>query len=309
MSTSAAHWTKRQSISLARGAGTLLTSQWKTGKTTLVSVLLARMARGGQLAGLEVARSRAAIVSEGRRENWRRRHDLLQFGDDLVFLCRPFEARSTLQTWRALVDHLARLGKQEAIDLVVIDPLAQFLPGAAENSSCAILDALQPFEQLTAAGQSVLLLHHPRKGENAPGQAARGSGALCSSVDILLEMKLPPACQPQDRRRKLLAWSRYDETPRERVIELSHDGTDYLESRFELQEPLPGVSQGRPTPACQSAARADAPATAGPLARRPCRAPSHHALESPHPRPPSRPPSPTRLRPQNRPFPLLFAEV
>src|SRR5690606_8737705 len=32
---------------LARGATTLLTSQWKAGKTTLVSVLLARLARGG----------------------------------------------------------------------------------------------------------------------------------------------------------------------------------------------------------------------------------------------------------------------
>jgi hypothetical protein len=221
---------------LARGAVTLLTSQWKTGKTTLVSVLLSRMACGGQLAGLRVARSSAVIVSEERLENWGMRHQRLQFGDKLVFLCRPFEARSTREAWRALVEHLARLGQEEGVELVVIDPLAQFLPGAAENSSCAILDALQPFERLTAAGQSVLLLHHPRKGENAPGQAARGSGALCSNVDILLEMKLPPACQPQDRRRKLFAWSRYDQTPRERVIELSSDGTDYFESRFDSPE-------------------------------------------------------------------------
>lgn len=36
---------------LARGALTLLTSQWKSGKTTLVSLLLARMQTGGDLAG------------------------------------------------------------------------------------------------------------------------------------------------------------------------------------------------------------------------------------------------------------------
>src|SRR5688500_8547493 len=40
---------------LARGAVTLLTSQWKTGKTTLVSVLIAKMAQGGELAGQTVA--------------------------------------------------------------------------------------------------------------------------------------------------------------------------------------------------------------------------------------------------------------
>src|SRR5713226_7382312 len=34
---------------LAAGKITLLTSQWKSGKTTLISILLARMAQGGEL--------------------------------------------------------------------------------------------------------------------------------------------------------------------------------------------------------------------------------------------------------------------
>jgi hypothetical protein len=96
------------------------------------------------------------------------------------------------------------------------------------------LEALQPLSRLTAAGLSILLLHHPRKVEGAPGSAARGSGALCAAVDLLIEMKLPASSQPQERRRKLFAWSRYDETPRERVIELSADGTDYVESHIEV---------------------------------------------------------------------------
>jgi hypothetical protein len=49
---------------LATGAVTLLTSQWKTGKTTLMSVLLSRMKTGGSLAGLSVAAGRAVVVSE-----------------------------------------------------------------------------------------------------------------------------------------------------------------------------------------------------------------------------------------------------
>jgi hypothetical protein len=40
---------------LAPAKVTLLSSQWKSGKITLVSVLLARLANGGQLAGLPVA--------------------------------------------------------------------------------------------------------------------------------------------------------------------------------------------------------------------------------------------------------------
>ena len=40
---------------LARGSITLLTSQWKSGKTTLLSILLGRLKTGGDLAGLRVA--------------------------------------------------------------------------------------------------------------------------------------------------------------------------------------------------------------------------------------------------------------
>src|SRR5215475_7816231 len=39
---------------IARGGVTLLTSQWKAGKTTLLSVLLARLKIGGALAGLDI---------------------------------------------------------------------------------------------------------------------------------------------------------------------------------------------------------------------------------------------------------------
>src|SRR4029079_12985905 len=47
---------------LAAGAVTLLTSRWKTGKTTLLSVLLARMREGGELAGSAVSAGRAVVV-------------------------------------------------------------------------------------------------------------------------------------------------------------------------------------------------------------------------------------------------------
>jgi hypothetical protein len=44
---------------LAAGNITLLTSQWKSGKTTLLSVLLAKMAQGGVMAGLRVKPAKA----------------------------------------------------------------------------------------------------------------------------------------------------------------------------------------------------------------------------------------------------------
>jgi RecA-family ATPase len=49
---------------LAAGNVTLLTSQWKSGKNTLVAVLLAKLAQGGQLAGLAVRPGKAVVISE-----------------------------------------------------------------------------------------------------------------------------------------------------------------------------------------------------------------------------------------------------
>src|SRR5262245_49948823 len=75
---------------------------------------------------------------------------------------------------------------------------------------------------------AVLLTHHPAKGQPLPGQAARGSGALASFTDINLEMSWYQRCDTTDRRRRILAHSRHDETPRQLVIELNPEGTDYI---------------------------------------------------------------------------------
>jgi hypothetical protein len=65
---------------LAPGNVTLLTSQCKSGKFTLLSVLLARLKTGGLLAGLPVAPGKAAAISAESAEQWltrsRKRLDL-----------------------------------------------------------------------------------------------------------------------------------------------------------------------------------------------------------------------------------------
>src|SRR5262249_53074815 len=65
---------------LAPGNITLLTSQWKSGKTTLVSVLLNRFKEGGELAGLPLAAGKAVVVSEEPAARWNLRSQKLAFG-------------------------------------------------------------------------------------------------------------------------------------------------------------------------------------------------------------------------------------
>src|SRR5262245_33907877 len=59
---------------LRPGNLTLLTSQGKCGKTTLVAMLLARLRTGGQLLGLPLAAGKALVVSEESAAQWRERH-------------------------------------------------------------------------------------------------------------------------------------------------------------------------------------------------------------------------------------------
>ncbi len=213
---------------LAAGNMTLLTSQWKTGKTTLLSILLAKLKEGGTLAGRTLNPGKALVISEEGLTHWSERGRKLGIGNHVRLLCRPFGGKPKLEQWLELVDHLEKLHAEEGIDLVVIDTLASFFPGRGESNADCMLEALAPLQQLANRGMSVLIMHHPRKGESVAGQSAPGSGALPGYVDIIVEMSCADPLDHKNRRRRLRSWSRYEETPAQVVIELNAEGTDYL---------------------------------------------------------------------------------
>jgi hypothetical protein len=213
---------------LAPGKTTLLTSQWKSGKTTLAAILLARLKEGGQVAGLDLRPGKAVIISEESSQDWYQRSRKLAFGDHLCWFIRPFRGRPSFRDWQALQDTILDLHAAHHFDLAVIDPLLQFLPAASENSATGMIDFLSTLNRFKEAGMALWLPHHPRKGRVLPGQAARGSGALSGFVDIIMEKDFYKAADSTDRRRCITAYSRSDQTPRRLVIELNAEGTDYL---------------------------------------------------------------------------------
>ncbi len=205
---------------------TLLTSQWKSGKTTLLSVLLSRRAHGS-LAGRPLRPGRTAVVCEEPAQHWAQRRRTLDFGDGVAFFCRSLAARAADGfEWGRVIESVARLGR-EGVDLAVFDPLASVLPRHSESNNELMRQALLGLDPLLSLGMGILLLHHPRKGATLEGQAARGAGSLAAHADILIEMR-PYSAADDDRRRVLWSRSRFAATPRQLVIEWAADGSDYL---------------------------------------------------------------------------------
>jgi hypothetical protein len=217
---------------LAPGCVTLLTSQWKSGKSTLLAVLLSKRRAGGELAGLAVRPGQAVVLSEEHESLWRMRHGKLDLCGH-QFICRPFVDMPDRAAWCAMLESVAKLAQQQPFDLLVIDTIIRFLPCYAENDAVAIAQCMADLRQVAHDAQdaghslSILLNHHPRKDESKEGQAARGSGALGSQVDIVLEMHPVTSLASADRRRWLHGFSRFEETPRRLLLELNAAGNDY----------------------------------------------------------------------------------
>jgi hypothetical protein len=212
---------------LAPGQLTLLTSLWKSGKTTLLATLLSRLRSGGELLGLPVRAARALVLSEETLELWQTRARRLTFAKDLAIISRPFTAKPTDAQWQTLLEHAGTALGPEGGRLLVIDTVATLLPRAAESNADCMVRALAPLRQLAEQGVAIWLMHHPPKGKPLTGQFSRGTGALPGTVDIVLEMHRLRDDDLGDRRRILRAASRHEETPRRLVFEWTPDGTDY----------------------------------------------------------------------------------
>ena len=116
---------------VAEDAFTLLSAPEKTGKTTLLSLLLDRRRQGGQLLGRTVSPGRTILCSEENPSLWALRQPPLDFGTQLAFH-HPRGDNPSPGRWRRYIDHLLGLA-EFSFDLLVIDTVMSFLPAAENN--------------------------------------------------------------------------------------------------------------------------------------------------------------------------------
>lgn len=204
---------------LARGNVTLLTSQWKSGKTTLLAGLFRALGAGGGFLGRPCARASAVVVSEESVSQWSERTRVIPIGPHTRLVSRPFAGRPAPEQWDELVRRAEALRAAGELDVFAVDPLATFLPGRSDSDPGTLLDLLQPLRRLADAGVGVLVLHHPRKRPADEGSAARGSGALLGFVDVILELHRYGPLASDATRRRVVGLSRRPQTPRSLVYE------------------------------------------------------------------------------------------
>lgn len=220
---------------IARGAITLLTGLWKSGKTTLMSNFLRDLYRGVGLVGVPM-NAPTIYLSEESKGLWRNRRDALALPPAIKFVIRKNFARPNAPEWCRIINKMVVDVRRLDAGLVVIDTLPSFWPVANENDASEVVQALAPLRALTDSGAAVLLIHHPRKQDGAEATATRGSGALPGFVDVIVELRRHSPADEADKRRLLKAYGRFESTPAEQVIELTGDGYRMLGERPAVHE-------------------------------------------------------------------------
>jgi len=199
---------------LAKGSLVTWVAKPKTGKTTLVYQIARAVAAGSTFLGRATQKGGVLIlaVEEHQRDVKLRLQDLgCDSSTNLFIHCHPTDPTAEF------FHHLNAFVKKNDIALIVIDTLASFWNLKDENDASAMTQAIKPLLRLAReSGACVLMIHHSRKSEGAYGDEIRGSSALFGLVDVAVMMRNAEV----ETQRKLIARSRYPETPTELIIEL-----------------------------------------------------------------------------------------
>jgi hypothetical protein len=205
---------------IAERAITLLSAPEKTGKTTLLSLLLDRRREGGQLLGRMVRPGKTILCSEEDPLLWSLRQPPLDFGPHVTY-CQPCSDDITPAGWRSYIDQLLDL-QEDAFDLLVIDTIMSFLP-AAQNNPGSLRNALNELRLIADLPAAVLLVHQMCTARTR----VRARGPLTAFADILIDMQIPHGDR-LSRRRYFQGIGRYPGTLRSVEAELNPEGIDYV---------------------------------------------------------------------------------
>jgi AAA domain len=117
-----------------------------------------------------------------RAKAYQRRHGIR--AEHIQYLGEGFDLRQPAEI-QELISTLVAANFRP--DLIVLDTLARLIPGAEENSSKDMGEAIRAIDSLRRAfGAVVLVIHHTGK----DGESERGSGALRGAADVMIKCSM-----------------------------------------------------------------------------------------------------------------------
>ena len=193
---------------LMRGSVSVLSGQGAGGKSSLVVGWTIALATGQAINGFApYAPTRVVNYNtEDDQDEQRRRYSAALIAQkttgaeiaDRVIRCGPhnigtlFERDPTTGriTPTAALQQLEDLCAETGAEVLICDPLAE-LHNAEENDNTAMRAVIAAFRSMAQRlGIAVLILHHDRKGNNAPGDMdrVRGASAIIGAVRVMMTL-------------------------------------------------------------------------------------------------------------------------
>lgn len=205
---------------IALGHITLLAALFKAGKSTFIGQLLKALEKGTEFLGRRTIPCSVLILTEESKTQWVERRDELglQTSPSIYILPNPMKMKLSYPDWVYWLAKIKIFCKEKGVGLVIIDTISEFWSVTDENKATEVTAALMPLNYLKEENIATLLVHHFRKSGGTQGTAARGSGAFAAKVDIMIDFTRYEDNELATKR-KLSCLSRFEETPREVVID------------------------------------------------------------------------------------------
>jgi hypothetical protein len=204
---------------------TILHSEPKVGKTTLLTDLYRAFGTGQDFCGLAVEKCKVFVITEEGTDNWVDRRDEKDLKDHIHVCTQPPVGHADWAGWTALMEWTRKQAVAAGARCAVFDTSSGLWPVVSEYDNSEIQRALKATQVLTQAGIAVVFSSHSRKAAGSQITALRGGSALAGAGDLVVQMKKLDD-EPDGVRRVLIPSGRRSETPAKLVVAYGVDGYD-----------------------------------------------------------------------------------
>ena len=160
------------------------------GKTTFLLRIVRALVYGGSFMNKMASKTPVVYLCEGPPQSFV--EALREAGlEESVDLHIAYKHQFSKLLWPETINEAAQQCADSGAKVLIIDTISSFIrfKGDAENSSSAVIEALDPLKSIAAEGITVIIVRHARKGAGDIISSGRGSDAFEGEVDHVIRIQ------------------------------------------------------------------------------------------------------------------------